>query len=160
TALRFSELAAVAGRVLATMPAEARQVLPKRFPVSRYAADDCAWVQALWCLAWEPRPGSLLQADKSPTHRDPERMFYSAIVIDPFAASVELIDILLDQQIAADGAAVQDTGNPIVQAVVTILRKLRGRGLPYKKILTELKKKKIDIKETTFRKHYVPKLKE
>jgi hypothetical protein len=165
TALRFDELAADAGFVLATMPAEARQVLPERFHGLRFFAEESTWLTALWCLAWQLRPGSLLRAMMYKGHGDPEGMYYSAMPIDPFAASVELIDLLLGQRPAeplatAERATDHGVSNKTVQAVLTILRERRGKGMSGKEIVAAVKKKHIAITESYFRRHIVPKLKE
>jgi hypothetical protein len=50
-------------------------------------------------------------------------------------------------------------GSQIVRAVLAILRKARGKGKSGKEIIAALKNKRIEIKESSFRKHVVPKLK-
>jgi hypothetical protein len=111
TQVRFQELAKRAGGVLATMPARARQVLPRpcdewQLPPRREMGQT-VWLAALWCLAWDPRPGALLGAGRHHAPGSPDGTFYSVMNLDPFSASVELIDALLGPD---DGSGAKPPG--------------------------------------------------
>jgi hypothetical protein len=62
-----------------------------------------------------------------------------------------------DQPLTPGQAAVPDT---TVAKALTVIRSQKGKGIQGKAIITALKKKHIDITESYFRRHIVPKLKQ
>jgi hypothetical protein len=95
----FIDIAKNAGDCLPDLAHPAIHALPKGF-LEGAAIGPYRWLLLLFHLAWLNLPSTLLRASRQPEgreskHVDPLGVFYSALPMNPFQASVAAIDILL-----------------------------------------------------------------